>query len=139
MIYLLLIFSPSDANPAKKCGEMYAEGEGEEDKLLNDAPKFNPDMCSDVNELRNRLYEAYDKINHLSNLNNGLSKVKQENNYLRNELTKCDHRWVSVWTHFVENLFSQKYCGTDFFLNWLLWSGQKSEFCKQLQNLLSRQ
>lgn len=56
----------------------------------DDRKSFNIQECFDVTELRNRLMAAHDKIDDLECIS--LQKLKQENAYLRDELTKSERR-----------------------------------------------
>lgn len=53
---------------------------------------FNPDSCNDITELRNRLYTAYDRVDHLNRVNVSQNRLKQENFFLKNEVNKRDIR-----------------------------------------------
>lgn len=57
-----------------------------------DITTFDPDSCNDIAELRSRLYNAYDRVDHLNRINVNQNRLKQENFYLKNEVNKRDIR-----------------------------------------------
>ncbi|KAI1718767.1 hypothetical protein DdX_05874 [Ditylenchus destructor] len=91
---------PNDSAPQSSAHQILPKNEDMTNDGNDDRKSFNIQECFDVTELRNRLMAAHDKIDDLECIS--LQKLKQENAYLRDELTKSERRAISAEASVVE-------------------------------------